>query len=83
MQPAELPAPSDGKPYSPQESAAAPPPDEEERGPSIFSPSQVRNAQIIWPDVDLNRRTWYQRASALVEAVKAKGRALARGWSRD
>jgi hypothetical protein len=83
VQPAELPAPSDGKPYSPQESAVATSTEEEERGPFLISPSQVRNAKVIWPDVDLNRRTWSQCASALVEALKAIGSALARSWSRD
>jgi hypothetical protein len=74
---------SDEKSSSLREPPVAPLPDEEERGPSIFTPSQVRNAKIIWPDVDLHRRTWPQRASALVEALKVIGRALARGWSRD
>jgi hypothetical protein len=83
VRPADLPIPSDEKSASPQESAVARPPDEEERGPSIFSPAQVRNAKIIWPDVDLNRRAWPQCVSALVEALKATGRALARGWRRD
>jgi hypothetical protein len=27
---------------------------EEERGPFLFSPTQVRSAQLIWPDVDLD-----------------------------
>ena len=80
---AEFPTPSDEELPSPQDSAVAPPSDEQERGPSIFSPSQVGSAKIIWPDVDLNRRTWPQRAAALVKALKATGRAMARGWRRD
>ena len=53
MQPSDLPAPSDEKSSSPQESAVATSPEEEEHGPFLISESQVRNAKIIWPDVDL------------------------------
>jgi len=83
VEPGDLPTPSDEGLPSPQDSAVAPPPEGEARGPSIFSPSQVRNAKIIWPDVDLNRRTWSQRAAALVEVLKATGRALVRDSRRD
>jgi hypothetical protein len=83
VKPADLPATSDEKSASPQESAVAVSPEEEDRGPFLISPSQVRTAKVIWPDVDLNRRTWPKRAAALVEVLKATGRALARGWRRD
>ena len=83
VQPTDLSTPSDENSASPQESAAAASPEEEQHGPFQISPSQVRNAKVIWPDVDLNRRTWSQRAAALVEALKALGRTLARGLRRD
>lgn len=53
MHPTESPVPSGEKLPSPEEPADATAADEEERGPFMFSPSQVRNAKIIWPDVDL------------------------------
>jgi hypothetical protein len=78
---ADLPAPSDEL-SSPRESAVATATEQEAHGPFLISEAQVRAAKIIWPDVDLNRRTWPRRAAALVEALKATGRALARGWRR-
>jgi hypothetical protein len=58
-----------------------PPPDEEERGPFLFSPAQVRNAKIMWPDVDLIDEPKPRRGP--VEALKAIVRAIVRGWSRN
>jgi hypothetical protein len=83
VQPADLSTPSDENSASPQESAVAASTEEEAHGPFLISEAQVRAAKIIWPDVDLNRQTWPQRAAALVEALKATGRTLARGWRRD
>jgi hypothetical protein len=82
VQPADLSTPSENS-ASPQESAVATSSEEEDRGPFLISLSHVRNAKIIWPDVDLNRRTWSQRAAALVEVLKATGRALVRDSRRD
>lgn len=80
MQPADLSTPSDEKLASAQESAVATSPEEEERGPFLISPSQVRNAKVIWPDVDLIDQPGTSFTSRPVEALKATGRALARGW---
>jgi hypothetical protein len=53
MQPPDLPTPSDDDWPSAPELAVATTPLKEDRGNSIFSATEVRNAKIIWPDADL------------------------------